>query len=114
MQDHEDEGWAPGTGAGDHHIRHLHLQEGSIVNTTPFLQYAGYVGVAALAVLGNHFFGLPDTQTTVLLIGGALTALGYSRVSASTTAQSAPLPPLVSSSRAAGPAMPYTQDLQPK
>lgn len=70
------------------------------MNATPFLQFAGYVGVAVLAVLGNHFFGLPDTQTTVAVVFSALTALGVTRVAATTTAQSKqPTPPSTTTTR---------------
>lgn len=46
----------------------------------PVLEYLGYVAVAILAVLGNRFLGVPDTQTTALIVGGVMTALGVVKV----------------------------------
>jgi hypothetical protein len=57
------------------------------MNATPVLEYVGYVAVAVLAALGNRFLGIPDTQTTVLVIGGVLTALGIVKVTAVTSVQ---------------------------
>lgn len=46
----------------------------------PILEYVGYVAVAILAVLGNKFLGVPDVQTTALIVGGVMTALGIVKV----------------------------------
>lgn len=44
------------------------------------LQYVGYIGVAVLAVLGNHFYGIPDNQLTASLVTAVLTILGGLKV----------------------------------